>query len=158
MAYDGTDGKTYEGYVIGKYIRLRGEIPNDRNVYPRVNAKIISLEKGKNIPATLFDMDDDGNIKEVDDASFPPLAVGTEVEVVGTFDSSEKFTLIKYYHDGLGTVQFYVYTANLEYDGLNMVAVVAVIIIILTVILGGILVARFLYVKRNRRLGGETKI
>ncbi len=158
VAYDGTDGKTYEGYVIGKYIRLRGEIPNDRNVYPRVNAKIISLEKGKNIPATLFDMDDDGNIKEVDDASFPPLAVGTEVEVVGTFDSSEKFTLIKYYHDGLGTVQFYVYTANLEYDGLNMVAVVAVIIIILTVILGGILVARFLYVKRNRRLGGETKI
>ena len=49
-------------------------------------------------------------------------------------------------------------TANLEKDGLNRVAEVAVIIIILTVILGGILVARFLYVKRNRRLGGETKI
>ena len=56
------------------------------------------------------------------------------------------------------TVQLYVYTANLEYDGLNMVVVIAVIIIILTAILGVILIARVLYVKRTRKLNGETKI
>lgn len=152
------DDTVYEGYVNGAFIRLRGGIPNDSNIYPRTNATIISLEKGKNIPAPLFEKEN-GKMVQVRDDSYPPLAVGTKVEVVGTFDSSEEFTLINYYHEGMGkTVQLYVYTANLEYDGLNMVVVIAVIIIILTAILGVILIARVLYVKRTRKLNGETKI
>ena len=47
---------------------------------------------------------------------------------------------------------FYVETANLKYDGINKVTIIAIVIVILTVILGIILLLRFLHVKRTRRL------
>ena len=138
------NGAVREGYVPCDSISLRGENPDDRNVYPRTNAKVIKT-------AALYEKID-GEMVEVTDAPFVPLAKGTKVEVVGAFDSSEKYTLIKYYHEGLGTVQFYVLTKNLKYSGVNKVTVIAVVLIVLTVILGAVLIARFLYVKRTRKL------
>lgn len=151
------DGERHIGYVIADSISMRGENPDDRNVYPRVNAKIISKEKGKNLPATLYEKID-GQFVPITDTAYKPLDVGTEVEVIDSFDSSEKYTLIRYYHEGIGTVQCYVETANLEYDGVNTVVIVAVVIIIVTVILGAVLVTRVVYVKRTRKLSKETKL
>lgn len=152
------ENERYEGYVISDTISMRGETPDDRNVYPRVNARIISKEKDKKLPATLYEKDADGKMIPVADSAYPPLATGTEVEVIGTFDTSKKYTLIKYYHEGIGTVQFYVETVNLKYDGINRATVIAVVIIILTVLLGAGLLIRFLHVKRTRKMTDSTKI
>lgn len=142
-----TDDETVcEGYVPCDSISMRGENPDDRNIYPRCNAKVIKT-------ATLYEKID-GEMVEVTDVPFLPLEVGTEVEVVGAFDSSEKYTLIKYYHQGIGTVEFYVLTKTLKYRGVNKVTVIAIVLIILTVILAAILIARFIYVKRTRKLSG----
>ncbi|MDE6399113.1 MAG: hypothetical protein K2L51_07310, partial [Clostridiales bacterium] len=138
------NGTMREGYVPCDSISMRGENPDDRNIYPRTNAKVIKT-------AALYEKID-GEMVEVTDAPFIPLAEGTKVEVVGAFDSSEKYTLIRYYHEGLGTVQFYVLTKNLKYNGVNKVVVIAVVLIIITVILAAVLIARFLYVKRSRKL------
>ena len=86
------------------------------------------------------------------------LEKGARVEVVGSFDSSKEFTLVRYYCGEVdGTIEFYVKTDDLKYDGVNKVVVIAIVIIILTVILGAILIARMVYVKRTRRLN-ETKL
>ncbi len=135
---------TIDGYIPCDSISMRGENPDDRNIYPRTNAKVIKT-------ATLYESVN-GEMIEVTDAPYAPLSVGTKVEVVGAFDSSEKYTLIKYYHEGLGTVQFYVLTKTLQYHGVNKVVVIAAVLITLTAVLAAILIARFLYVKRTRKL------
>lgn len=141
-----------EGYVIGDFMSMRDENPDDRNIYPRHNATVISKVKGKNLPAALYERDESGAFVAVADPAYAPLAVGTRVEVVGAFDSSEKYTPIRCYIEGNGTLPFYVETANLKYDGINKVTIIAIVIVILTVILGIILLLRFLHVKRTRRL------
>lgn len=139
-------GESKEGYVLCDKISFRGENPDDRNIYPRTNAEIIK-------EATLYEKVD-GKMVAVQDDVFPALQVGRKVEVVGAFDSSEKYTRIRYYHEGLGTQEFYVRTETLKYHGVNKVAIVAIVLIVLTVVLGIVLLVRFLYVKRNRRLNG----
>lgn len=150
-------GVTYEGYVQNDFISMRGDAQAyDRNVYPRVNAKIISKDKNnKELPAWLYEKDEKGEIVPIEDSFYKPLEVGTGVEVVGAFDSSEKYTKIRYYHDGFGTVEVYVETANLRYDGINKVMIVAIVLIILTVILGIVLIVRFLHGKRNRKANAK---
>ena len=139
--------KTYEGYIPGYAVSLFGEHPDDRYVMPRINAHVVAHE------AVLYEKID-GKMTEVTDPSFAPLKKGTGVEVVGTFDSSEKYTLIKYYHsDAVGTMTFYVRTSTLKHSGINRVAVVAIVIVAVTVLLGIALTARFLYVKRTKRNG-----
>ncbi|MDE7395794.1 MAG: hypothetical protein K2M95_06725, partial [Clostridiales bacterium] len=153
----------YEGYVVSDYISVRGANPDERNVYPRVNAVIISKDKSfDNMPATLYrrEMDEDGKVTfvPIDDPDFAPLAVGTRVEVVGAFDTTEKYTQIKYYLEDYGTVTVWVETANLKYDGINKANAVALVLIILTVVLIITLIATLIIVKRLHKSSAPTKL
>ena len=69
------------------------------------------------------------------------------MEVVGSFDSSEKYTEVKFV-DSHGTITCFVETAYINYNGINIVLLVAIIVIMITVILASIIVAR---VMRNKR-------
>jgi hypothetical protein len=62
---------------------------------------------------------------------YPPIDVGTRVEVIGAFDSSKPYTKI-HFTTKYGTVEAYVETANLKYNGVNVLQVVALALIIVT--------------------------
>ncbi len=153
---DGTLGER-EGYITGDFISFFGEAPDSRAVLPRYNATVVS--KYGTAPH-----------EKNADGEFVPFAVikpefalqnlekDTRVEVVGSFDSSKEFTLVRYYCNEVdGTIEFYVKTEDLKYDGVNKVVIIAIVIIILTVILGAILIARMVHVRRTRRLS-EAKL
>ena len=139
--------KYYEGYITSELTYLGNTSPDERNIYPRTNATIISKDKNNSkLRATLYQKNSKGEFEPVpNETGIEALPVGKKVEVVGKFDSSSKYTLIKYYLNDSGTVihYFYVETANLKYDGTNVVTVVATVVIMLTVILAIILLLRF---------------
>lgn len=146
-----------EGYITGDFISFFGETPDSRAVLPRYNATVVSKygtaphdknAEGEFVPFAVLKPE----------FALQNLEKGARVEVVGSFDSSKEFTLVRYYCGEVdGTIEFYVKTDDLKYDGVNKVVVIAIVIIILTVILGAILIARMVYVKRTRRLN-ETKL
>ncbi len=141
------DNVEYEGFVVASTVSVLAGNP-DMSVRPQVNAEIIA--KDKNVPtagAIVYKKNENGEI--VADNRFEPLPVGTKVEVIGAFDSSEPFTQIAFYTPN-GTVTAFVETANIKYQGVNIVKIVAVVLIIITVALIIFLCARAYVIKRNK--------
>ncbi|MBQ4049906.1 MAG: hypothetical protein IJD07_04545 [Clostridia bacterium] len=79
------------------------------------------------------------------------IAKDTRVKVDTPFDSSQKFTKVVFYRDGYGTIDIecYVETKYVEFDGVDLLQFVAIAIIIATIILGVVLIAR--KVRQNKR-------
>ena len=141
------DDKQYEGFVIANSVSVLLGNP-DLSVHPQVNAKIIAKDKKyPTVGATVYFIDENGEY--VADPRFQPIAVGTGVEVIGAFDSSKPYTQIAFYTSN-GTVKAYVETANLKYQGVNVVGIVAIVILIITVILL-ILLCTKIYIKRHNK-------
>ena len=88
----------------------------------------------------------DGSYSEIEQ-SF--LLTGTKVEVVGAFDTSEKYTQIKYFDDRLGTCSCYVETVYIDYNNVSVVQIVAIIIAVITAILLVLLLVR-IYMKKRK--------
>ena len=69
---------------------------------------------------------------------------------MGAFDTSEKYTEIKYFDERLGTCTCYVETVYIDYNNISVVQIIAIVLAAVTFILLVILVVR-LYM-RNRKL------
>ncbi|MDE5563264.1 MAG: hypothetical protein K2J01_06975 [Clostridiales bacterium] len=139
------DDKGNEGYVTAFDIS-----PIDyqqANILPDYNAEIIAYN-GNAVAKTYSRDEATGKYTEVSGVT---LKAGTKVEVVGTFDSSERYTKIKFL-DGKShkTVTCFVETAHLKYTGLNIVLIVAIIVAAITVILAIIIISRVYYSKKKR--------
>ncbi len=133
-------GDNYEGFIMQADIII-GEYEVS-TIRPAYNAVIISYKHSTFAPAYILK---DGKYSSID----IDLNTGTKVEVVGTFDTSEKYTKIKCLTER-GTVTCYVETVYIEYNGVNIVLIVAIVVIIITVILAAIIICRIIYLKKKR--------
>ncbi len=116
------------------------------NILPDYNAEIIAYD-GNNYAKT-YTLDNNGKYIEVRDVT---LRAGTQVEVVGSFDSSERYTKIKYLDEKTHkTVTCYVETVHVKFTGVNIVLLVAIVVIAITLILAIIIIARVYYAKKKR--------
>jgi len=81
------------------------------------------------------------------------VAKGTRVRVETPFDSSQKYSKIVFYRDGYGTINIdcYVETKYVNYDGVDLVQFVAIVIIIVTLLLAGVIIYRRAKSKRRNR-------
>lgn len=144
------ESNEYVGYVMKDGVSVRGANP-DVSIRPQINAVIISLDKvNDQMPAATYILEN-GEYFPLNDA---PLAVGTKVEVVGAYDTSIEYTKIKYYN-GYGTIECYVKTANLLYQGVNVVQVMAIILISITLVLALIIVIRMIILKRRQSFSSK---
>ncbi len=133
-------GDDCEGFMLAADVNL-GEYETTK-IRPAYNAEIISY-KGSKLAKTYILKN--GEYKPIDIT----LKVGTEVEVVGAFDGSERYTKIKCLTD-LGTVTCYVETVYVEYTGVNIVLLVAIVVIIITAVLAAVIIARVVRLKKKR--------
>ncbi len=131
----------YEGYILAANISVLGYDPIF--IRPAYDAEIISYN-GSTF-AQAYELVD-GEYREID----MTFKTGTQVEVVGTFDTSVEYTLIKYLDPDYGTLTCYVKTVYLKYKGVNVVMIVAIVVASITVVLAAIIIARVVYLKKKR--------
>lgn len=128
------------GYIVSSAVSIRSFIPEFER--PQYNAVVKAY--GDNYAAPLFKLEDGKFVKL--DGEF--LTVGTKLEVVGAFDTSEKYTRVKYFDDELGTLTCYIETVYLRYNSVSVVQIVALAIVAVTLVLLFIVLIRVR--KRNR--------
>lgn len=128
------------GYIVSSAVSIRSFIPEFER--PQYNAVVKAY--GDSYAAPLFKLED-GNFVKLD-GEF--LTVGTKLEVVGAFDTSEKYTRVKYFDDELGTLTCYIETVYLRYNSVSVVQIVALAIVAVTLVLLFIVLIRVR--KRNR--------
>lgn len=82
------------------------------------------------------------------------VAKGTRVRVETPFDSSQKYTKIIFYRDGYGTIDIdcYVETKYIDYDGIDLLQFIAILIICATLLLAVILIIRHVKVNKKKNL------
>ncbi len=136
VEYNGTIG-----YTLSSALSVRHFIPNTER--PQCDAVIV--EHNGSLIATLYEYEN-GEYKVID-GEF--IAVGTEVDVVGAFDTSKKYTKIKYFDEKLGTLTCFVETEFIDYNSVSIVQIVALVIAIVTVILLGVITIKIVR-KRNK--------
>ncbi len=131
----------YEGYILASNLSVLDYEPIF--IRPAYNAEVVSYNGSSSAQAY-----------ELRDGVYTPIDVffptGTQLEVVGAFDTSEHYTEVKYLDPDLGTLTCYVETVYLKYNGTNIVLIVAIIVIVITVILAAIIIGRMVYLKRKR--------
>lgn len=120
-------------YIPAYNVTVNNYIPN--GIRPQYNAVIIEYE-GKTAADT-FVLSDDGTYSVLNEDALP---AGTRVEVVGAFDPSGEYTHIRHYDETLGgTLDCYVLTVHIDYQGVNAVQIIAVVLIIVTIVAAVIL-------------------
>lgn len=139
--YRASDANGNIGYVPANTVSVRGFIPD--GIRPQYNAEIIA--NGDIVVAAVYE-EINGEMIKIE-GEF--LTVGTQVEVVGSFDTSEKYTQIKYFDEDLGTLTCFVETAHVDYNSFSIVQVIAIVIVVVTVILLGVLLLR-IYAKKRK--------
>lgn len=130
----------HEGYVLSINISTTDYEPIF--IRPAYDAEIISYKNSKF--AAGYKLQDGEYIKIAE------LPTGTKVEIVGAFDSSKRYTQVKYVDAERGTLTCYVETVYIEYEGINIVLIVAVIVIVVTVLLAAIIICRVMRNKKKR--------
>jgi len=82
------------------------------------------------------------------------VAKGTRVMVKTPFDSSQKYTKVVFYRDGYGTIDIdcYVETKYINFDGIDLLQFVAIIIILVTLTLITILLVRKYKLKKRKSI------
>lgn len=122
-------GEDKQGFIYANDLIINGYTPN--HIRPQTNAVIYSKDKAVN-EVLMYKLIDGAYSPLLDDK---PLAVGTKIEVVGAFDPSTSYTLIKYYNADYGTKECYIETVYIKYSGVNVLQIVTTILIITTIIL-----------------------
>lgn len=136
------DNGQYDGYIMANSLSLMGYDPH--LIRPAYDAEIISY---KNSAFAQTYRLENGDMVAIEGLTLP---TGTQVEIVGKFDSSEPYTEVKYLDAELGTLTCYVKTEYVKYNGVNVMLIVAVVVIIVTVILAAIIIGRVVYLKKKR--------
>lgn len=136
LQLDGTN----EGYVFAENVSTMSYEPIF--IRPAYNAEIISYKNSKHAIGYKLE---NGKYSEI-----AKLPTGTKVEVIGAFDSSEQYTKVKFLDGERGTMTCYVKTVYIEYDGVNMVLIVAIVVIVITVMLATIIIGKIMLNKRKQ--------
>ena len=138
-------GNGSEGYVLASNVSLLDYEPTA--IHPAYNATIIEYDGITS--ADVYRLDDDGNMVLWSD--IPALPAGTRVEVLDAFNSSEQYTQIKFFNSEInGSLTCYVRTEHIDYDGVNVVLLIAILVTIVTLILIAVIVIRVIYTKKKR--------
>lgn len=138
-----------EGYITA--VNVSTIDYQQTNILPEYNAEIISYKNSKFAQA--YTTDKDGKYIAIPEIT---LKTGTKVEVVGSFDTSVRYTKIKFLDEKTHkTVTCYVETAYLQYTGVNIVLIAAIIVIAITAILATIIIARTVRAKKKRAAPAE---
>ena len=132
--YKAMDGDGKVGFVLASTVSVRGFIPD--GIRPQYNGEIISYKNS--VGAEVFIKTDNG-MQKVEGLFLP---VGTKVQVLEPFDSSEKYSKVIFYDEELGSFEAFVKTVYLDYNGFSLVQVIAIVIIVVTVILLTVLLVR----------------
>lgn len=140
-------GADAEGFILAVNLSISNYEPVF--IRPAYNAEIISYKNSEF--AVGYELSADGKYTEI-----TALPVGTQVEVVGAFDSSKEYTEVKFTDGERGTMSCYVKTVYIRYNGVNIVLLVAIIVIMITVILASIIVARVMRNKKQNLVDDET--
>ncbi len=143
-------GTAYEGFVLASSVSILGGNP-DLNIRPQTNAVIIAKDKKEpDIGANVYyyDANSDEYIQYGHEYNY--LEVGTKVEVAGAFDQSLKYTKILYYTQ-YGTMEGFVETANIRYQGISLAQIIAVIIIVIVVIVIILLLVRWNVIRKRKQ-------
>lgn len=139
----GDDG---EGYIPATGVLIGDYGDSISNILPDVNAEIIEYNGSRN--AKVYRLVD-GKYVVIENLT---VAVGTKVEVVDAFDSTKRYTKIKFLdQESRRTITCYVETGHIKYTGFNVVLIVAIIVIIITVMLLAIVIARSHIAKKRRQ-------
>lgn len=135
---------TGEGYVYASNLSINHYQPIF--IRPQYNATIQATEMSQT--AQLYLTDDSGAFIGIENE--PPLAAGTRVEVVGAFDPSSEYTHIKYFDETLGTLDCFVRTEHLKYNGVSAMQVIVFVLIAVAVAVLVILVVHHFAVRRKK--------
>ncbi len=135
-----SNGKS--GYVKANGVSIKNHFPNGER--PQYNATII--EHNGSVGAKVYAKTDDITYTAID-GEF--LLNGTRVEIVGMYDVSQKYTLIRYYDEKLGAAEAYVETIYLSTENYSVVQIVAIAVIVVTVILLAIVIIKAYSTKRK---------
>lgn len=130
------------GYVPADSVSIRNFIPGD--IRPQYNGEIISYNGSIYAPA--YVKTDDGNMVRLGEEM---LFTGDKVEIIGNFDTSQKWTQIKYFDEELGTLTCYVETVFLKYNSVSVVQIVAIVVAVVTFILLVLLLIR-MYLRHRK--------
>lgn len=135
-----SNGKS--GYVKANGVSIKNHFPNGER--PQYNATI--TEHNGSVGAKVYAKIDDITYTAVE-GEF--LLNDTRVEIVGVYDVSQKYTLIRYYDEKLGTAEAYVETIYLSTENYSIVQIAAIAVIAVTVILLAIVVIKAYSAKRK---------
>ena len=130
------------GYVPAYSVSVHNFIPDAPR--PQYNASVRSYDNS--IFVVCFAKNEDGTFTQIADEI---LYTGTQIEVIGTFDASQKYTQIKYFDEKLGTLTCYIESVYIEYNSISVVQIVAICVAIATAILMIALLIRA-YTKRRK--------
>ncbi|MDR0426572.1 MAG: hypothetical protein LBH24_05320 [Clostridiales bacterium] len=132
------------GYVSASSVSVRNFIP-DSTERPQYNAAIKS--KDGSAGAIVYRLSG-GEYRPIEDS--PMLRVGERIEVMGMFDTTKKYTLIRYYDETMNaTSECYVETVYIDYDSITLLQVLAIVLIVLTLILLTVIIVRWIFYKRK---------
>ena len=140
-------GERCEGYVLAINIKTMSYEPVF--IRPSYDAVIISYEGSTSAPGYSLE----GGVY----TQIAELPTGTQVEIIGAFDTSQKYTQVKYLDPERGTLTCYVETVYIEYQGINIVLIVAIVVIVITVLLAGIIIAKTIQNKKKRLVGDAAE-
>lgn len=140
----------YEGYLPSYYISFYTPTPIE-TIKPQTNAEIISKDKSNpSIGAVVYFWNDSYD-SPMPELSLLPLDVGKGVEVIGTFNSADRFTRIYYdLDDGAGTIDCWVESENIKYYGVNIFVIVMTIILSITAIIIILLLLNYYTSKKKK--------
>lgn len=139
-----------EGYILSVNLSLMHYDPVF--IRPAYNAEIVSVDGSEYTPAYMYDEQTEQYAQIA--TTFP---TGTKVEVVGVFDTSEKYTLVKYLDEKFGTLTCYVPTEYIKYTGVNIVPIIAGVVIAITLILAAIIIGRVVYLNKKRLVSNPSQ-
>lgn len=135
-----TGNGTGEGYIYAANLSINHYQPIF--IRPQYNATVIKT------PAPLYLVDENGAYVVIGNES--PLPVGTRVEVIGVFDPSATYTHVKYFNEELGTLECYVQTEYLKYNGVTALQIIVSVLIAVVIIVLIVVIVHHFTVRRRK--------
>ncbi len=132
-------GNGVVGYAAKASVSLRGFNPD--GVRPQYNGEIVAV--GGAVSAKAYELKSGEYVELGVD-----ILAGTKIEVVGNFDTSKKYTKIKFFDEELGTRECYVLTEFVHYNSVSIVQIVA---IVLACVVGALTIATLVIVCTRKK-------
>ena len=150
---------SYTGYLLEGFVQARALIPYaviPPSYYITPNARVIRafFDDANATGALIFAIGEDGQKQRdyygnlVPHSLITNITFGHRVMVIGTFSTQNYYHRIRY-NSTFGIIEVYIRTPNLEYDGVDIVALMAIILAGIVTILTGLAIARYLQIKKT---------